>query len=143
MAYVTLGRTELLKDIFIRGKVDPEGIHASPKALEETKRLQNLFDQNFQILNEREQKFWKISYLNVRSLQGKQKDVVNDNFLMSSDIFALAETWMKPGDSVAFNGFEGHFENHGQGKGLCTFSSIHFTLLNSMGKLILRSKLHH
>ena len=41
MAYVSLGRTELLKDIYIKGKVDPKGIHASPKALEETWRLQS------------------------------------------------------------------------------------------------------
>ena len=36
MAYVCHGQTELLKEIFSRGKVNPEGIHA----LEETKRLQ-------------------------------------------------------------------------------------------------------
>ena len=35
MAYVALGRSEELKDIYIKGKVDPEGIHASPEALAE------------------------------------------------------------------------------------------------------------
>ena len=38
MAYVSLGRSEQLKDIFIKGEIDPEGIQASPLALEETIR---------------------------------------------------------------------------------------------------------
>ena len=46
MAYVSLGRSTRLKDIYIKGKVDPQGIHASPEALEETERLQSIFDQN-------------------------------------------------------------------------------------------------
>ena len=45
MAYVALGRTEQLKDIYIRGQVGPEGIHASEVALEETNRLQRMFDE--------------------------------------------------------------------------------------------------
>ena len=44
MAYVALGRSEELKDIYIKGKVDPKGIHASPEALAETIRLQTIFD---------------------------------------------------------------------------------------------------
>ena len=44
MAYVALGRSEELKDIYIKGKVDPAGIHASPEVLEETFRHQDLFD---------------------------------------------------------------------------------------------------
>ena len=132
MAYVSLGRTELLKDIFIRGEVDPEGIHASPKALEETMRLKNLFDQRVISLNERRQNFWKISYLNVRSIHGKKGDVEIDNFLMSADIFALSETWLKPGEFVTFNDFKGNFANYGQGKGVSTFSSMESILKNSV-----------
>ena len=63
-----------MKDIYIKGKVDPLGIHANPDALEETKRLQNIFDQRIQSLNEKKENFWRISYLNVRSLKGKVMD---------------------------------------------------------------------
>ena len=45
MAYVTLGRTELLKDIFIMGRVEPKGIYSNPKAIEEFFRLKEIFDQ--------------------------------------------------------------------------------------------------
>ena len=46
MAYVALGRSEELKDIYIKGEVDPKGIHASPEALEETKRIEFLIISN-------------------------------------------------------------------------------------------------
>ena len=52
MAYVCLGRCQEKKDIYIKGKVDPEGIHASPEALEETKRLDKIFDENVQEQND-------------------------------------------------------------------------------------------
>ena len=52
IAYVTLGRSRELKDIFIKGKLEKEGIHASPEALDETHRLQLLFDNKVVKLNE-------------------------------------------------------------------------------------------
>ena len=84
-----LGRSRQLEDIYIKGKLDKEGIHASPEALEETHRLQAIFDENVNKLNEQAQRFWKISYLNVRSLNGNEENVRKDNFLMESDIFVL------------------------------------------------------
>ena len=93
MAYVSLGRSEELKDIYIKGKVDPSGIHASPEALEETKRLQAIFDKRIDKLAEQKDKFWKVSYLNVRNgIKCHYKDLCIDNFIMNSDVFALGET---------------------------------------------------
>ena len=132
MGYVSLGRSEQLKDIYIKGKVDPLGIHANPDALEETKRLQNIFDQRIQSLNEKKDNFWRISYLNVRALKGKIMDVSKDNSLMDADVFALGETWLEPGESVSFDGYEGHFANHGKGKGVAAFSKMKSTQLNSV-----------
>lgn len=132
MAYVCLGRTEQLKDIYIRGKVDPAGIHASPEALEESKRLQTIFDQRVQIMNEKRERYWKISYLNVASLRSKTNDVQKDNFLANSDIFGLGETWLEQGETVIFNGFDGQFANYGQGKGVSTFSSMDYILKHSV-----------
>ena len=132
MGYVSLGRSEQLKDIYIKGKVDPLGIQANPDALEETKRLENIFDQRIQSLNEKKENFWRISYLNVRALKGKIMDVSKDNSLMDADVFALGETWLEPGESVSFDGYEGHFANHGKGKGVAAFSKMKSTKLNSV-----------
>ena len=70
LAYVTLGRSEELKDIYIKGTLLREGIHASPDALEETNRLQSIFDEKVNKLHEQAKTFWQITYLNVRSLLG-------------------------------------------------------------------------
>ena len=81
-----LGRSRQLEDIYIKGKIDKEGIHASPEALEETKRLQAIFDENVSKLNAQAEGYWKISYLNVKSLNGNKENVREDNFLMASDV---------------------------------------------------------
>ena len=85
------------------GKVDPEGIHASPEALEETKRLDKIFDDNVQKQNDLKESHWIISFLNVRSLKPHKADLEIDNVIMESDIFSLGETWLKPGETVNFD----------------------------------------
>ena len=133
LAYVTLGRSEELKDIYIKGTLLREGIHASPDALEETNRLQSIFDEKVNKLHEQAKTFWQITYLNVRSLLGCHKDdVKRDNFIMAADMFSLAETWLKPGETVEFDGFEGVFAGHGKGKGISSFSRIECTLVYSI-----------
>ena len=124
MAYVCLGRCQKKDDIFIKGKVDPAGIHASPEALEETKRLDKIFDENIKKQNDLKKTHWIVSYLNVRSLKCHEKDVAIDNVLMESDIFSLGETWLKPKETVNFDGYVGHFANFGKGKGVATFSRM-------------------
>ena len=49
IAYVTLGRSKELNDIFIKGELEREGIHASPQALKETNRLQSIFDKTWKV----------------------------------------------------------------------------------------------
>ena len=76
MAYVSLGRSTRLRDIYIKGKVDVQGIHASQEALEETERLQSKFDERMKLINEIREKHWVISYVNVRNgLKCHYKDV--------------------------------------------------------------------
>ena len=127
MAYVALGRCEELKDIYIKGKVDPEGIHASPEALEETERLQSIFDLRVEAKKEHSTNFWKISYLNVRSLKCHEKDVAIDNFLMNSDLFALGETHLEPQETICFPGYKEYFASYGKGKGVSVFSRMDCT----------------
>ena len=124
MAYVCLGRTQQLKDIYIKGEFDPKGIHANPKALEESKRLQNIYDQRMEKINKHQQNHWKLSYLNVQSLKKHKEDVQNDNFIMSADIFALGETWLEKDQTISFTGFKEYYANFGRGKGVSVFSKM-------------------
>ena len=133
MAYVALSRSEELNDVYIKGILDRDGIHASPEALEECYRLQNIFDQNMSKMNERAEKYLQISYLNVRSLRGfHREDVKKDNFIMSADVFSLGETHLEKGEEVQFDGYAGFFASHGKGKGVSAFSKTECILFNSI-----------
>ena len=46
MPYVMLGRSERLEDIYISGKLDVSKIKCDPEALEESKRLEEVFNQS-------------------------------------------------------------------------------------------------
>lgn len=133
MAYVALSRSEQLNDVYIKGRLDRDGIHASPEALEECNRLQSIFDQNMSKINERAEKYLQISYLNVRSLRGCHKeDIRKDNFMMSADVFSLGETHLEEGEEVHFDGYDGFFASHGKGKGVSAFSKTDCVLVNSI-----------
>ena len=105
MAYVCLGRCQEKDDIYIKGKVDPAGIHASPEALEENERLDKIFDENVKKQKDLKETHWIITYLNVRSLKCHKNDVAIDTDLMESDVFSVGETWLKPKEIVDFDGF--------------------------------------
>ena len=127
MAYVMLGRTERLEDIFISGELDVSQIKADPKALEESKRLEEIFNQSEKEQEEKRAKCWKISYLNVRSMKstdGHAKDVERDNAIMDADMFGLGETWLEKDQQVHFDGYSGYFANFGNGKGVAGYSKI-------------------
>ena len=126
MAYVMLGRSSRLQDIFIAGELDVNEIKCDPNALEESNRLDEIFDQSVEQEQERRFQHWKISYLNVRSMKaadGHAKDVAKDNFIMDSDIFGLGETWLEEDQEVQFEGFSGYFANFGSGKGIAGYFS--------------------
>ena len=133
LAYVCLGRSRQFEDIYIKGPLDKKGIHASVEALEETNRLQAKFDEKVTELDEQDKSFWKVSYLNVRSLKGNEENVRKDNLLLVSDLFGLGETWLEPGEEKFFTDFKGAFSNHGRGKGVAAFynSASDCIILNS------------
>ena len=117
------------------GKVDPKGIHASPDALKESNRLDQIFDENVKKESQLQERHWVISYLNIRSLKCHRKDVMIDNVLMQSDVLSFGETWLNPGETIDFDGYLGHFANGGRGKGVSAFTktdSISSTLLDLM-----------
>ena len=132
LAYVALSRAQEMKDVYIKGDLERAGIHASPDALAESDRLQAIFDQNLAKISERAEKYWQISYLNVRSLKCHKEDVEKDNFLMSADVFSLGETHLEKGEEINFNGYTGVFASHGKGKGVSTFYNIECAPVNSI-----------
>ena len=124
MAYVCLGRSKKLKDIYISRQLDIDGIHCLPDALAETKRLQHIFDENLLKEKEKRNLFWKICYLNISSLRNKQEDVSNDNYLLDSDIFSLGETHLIPGETVHFPEYTGHYASSGRWRGTVAYSRM-------------------
>ena len=102
--------------MYIAGDFSTEQIKCDPFALAESKRLLEIFDNSQKDKLEKRDGLWKISYLNVRSMKstdGHREDVRCDNFLMDSDMFGLAETWLEKDDKVEYDGYSGYFANFG------------------------------
>ena len=127
MAYVMLGRTQKIEDIYISGTLNFEGISCSDAALKESRRLLEEFESMEKESSELLKTHWKLCYLNVRSVKSstRKKNVLKENFLLSSDVFALSETWLDINDKFEVNGFEETYANGGKGKGVLAFSKIH------------------
>ena len=127
MIYVMLGRSERLEDIYISGELDVSKIKCDPDALEESKRLEEIFNKSEKETQEKRVKCIKISYLNVRSMKsadGHAKDVEKDNVIMDADMFGLGETWLEKDREVHFSGYSGYFANFATGKGVAGYTKI-------------------
>ena len=126
MCYVMLGRSERLQDIFIvcEGEMDMGAIKCDYAALEESKRLEKIFEKAEQTAQSFKDSHWKISYVNVRSLNAHLLDVIKDNIITESEIVGLGETWLCLDEKINLDGFCGYFANYGRGKGLAGFSKM-------------------
>ena len=129
MAFVELGRSQRLEDIYIipEPEIYVDAIRCDPEALAETKRLEQIFNEMKNKENETNDKCWKVSYLNVRSiksLDGHRDDVSNDQLLMRSDILGLGETWLEDDHVANFTGFDGYFATFGKGKGVAGYNRM-------------------
>ena len=122
MAYVILGRSEDINDIYIAGEFDPKYIKCEPASLLEAERLDNISLEKRLQQSQLEKSCLKISYLNVRSLRKHIEDVVNDPLLMKSDIIGLGETWLYEDETVNFPNYFATYVSSGKGKGLSTFT---------------------
>ena len=128
MAYVMLGRSERLEDIYISGSFDASQIRCNRAALKETERLHTEYEA---IKEEKQSLFsncFTISYLNARSLKAHFEDVSTDQILMNFDIISFGETWLKPDENVELEGFKGIQENVGRGKGIAAFIKTHHSM---------------
>ena len=124
MAYVMLGRSQLLEDIYIvetTHKFDPNDIRVNPEALAESERIHEAFEKLKLEEEELYEEFWTFTFLNVNRLLPHIKHIRSDDVMMKSDIFALGETWLQPGQHVDFEGFIGSEIVVGNGKGLSAF----------------------
>ena len=124
MAYVMLGRSESLEDIYIAGDFDPSLIKCDKEALKEAKRIEEAVnlrekEEESQIHNE-----VRVSYLNVRSILPHLPDVQTIPMLMQSEVFALGETWLLPGQTCNIDDWTSAFESRGHGKGLAVYSKV-------------------
>ena len=127
MAYVMLGRTELLSDMYIAGDFNVDQIKCDQSALAESNRLLEIFDNSQKEQIDKRLGLWKISYLNVRSIKsadGHREDVRHDNFLMDADMFGLGETWLEKDDKVDFEGYLGYYASFGNGKGVAGYTKL-------------------
>ena len=127
MIYVMLGRSQRLEDIYISGELDVSKISCDQEALEESKRLEEIFNRSEKEKEEKRKKCAKISYLNVQSMKsddGHAKDVEKDNVIMDCEMFGLGETWLEKGEEVHFPGYSGYFASFGRGKGVAAYSKI-------------------
>ena len=124
MGYTMLGRAARRKDIHIAGGFDKEGIKCNPDALDESKRLEKVFNDAQQERKDKIEGHWKISYLNVANLIAHHEDVVVDNEINDSDIFGLGETHLAENAAVSFDNYTGYFANFGRGKGQAGFTKI-------------------
>lgn len=126
MCYVMLGRSERLQDIYIvcTGEMDMSAIRCDYAALEESQRLEKIFEKTEQANKDKKANHWKVSYLNVQSLAAHHHDVCNDNVINDSDIMGLGETWLDKNGVINFDGFVGHFASFGRGKGQASFTKL-------------------
>ena len=127
LVFVMLSRSERVEDIYISGELDMSKIKCNPESLEESKRLEEIFNQSEKEKDEKRARCIKISYLNVRSMRsadGHANDVERDNVIMDADMFGLGETWLEKGSEVHFDGYSSHFANFGKGKGVAGYSRI-------------------
>ena len=125
MAYVMLGRSQRLEDIYIlesKDKFDSCSIKAHPEALIENERIHTEFEAAKEKKAVLYRDFFVISYLNVNRLLPHFSHVTEDHELMKSGIFCLGETWLKPDETVDIKDYIGNFASIRNGQGLASFT---------------------
>ena len=124
-AYVMLSRVQCIEQLYIVGELDEEKIRASPAALGELKRLQQIsFNRNLTQWHKRSSAAIKIGSVNCMGLLPHLRDIRKDWKLQNGDVLHLLETSL-PADTdtedITIHGFKGRFINIGNGKGIGTF----------------------
>ena len=126
-AYVMLSRIQSIDQLFIVNQLNPSKLKSSNAALEELRRLETIsFNRNPSAWHSDEASIIKIASLNCAGLLPHLKDIRNDEKLLNANMIHLLETSLNKDSNIEeiyINGYNGHFSNVGNGKGIATYSS--------------------
>ena len=125
-AYVMLSRVQCIEQVFIHKEL-PEGkIRSSVTGLEELERLKKIsLNENPTNWNKRIEST-KIAFVNCAGLIAHLADIRCDQKLLKANILHLDETHIGEDfdeSSFTIEGFDSHFINIGNGKGVATYRS--------------------
>jgi hypothetical protein len=127
MAYVCLGRSERLEDIFIVGQFNAANIKCEPLAKlasDDLSRRAINKPHNLPSWYKCQDGQLKVTLLNIRSLQAHIDDIKQDFVIMQSDVICLTETWMKPGEQppeLDLPGYRFYQSAVGRGRGVALY----------------------
>jgi hypothetical protein len=123
MCYVILSRIVCLEQLHLV-TFNPSKIYCNEEAkLEALSIKARALNKQFSRWHQKQKNCFKLSSLNVRSLQKHFQDLKDDNFLQQSDILCVNETWLVEDPDRTFDGFSSHFLNK-RSKGVAMFTKI-------------------
>ena len=145
MCYVILSRIMCLKQLVL-APFNQAKIYCNDEAKAEALGIRDrALNRQSSPWDQGESKTFRISTLNVRSLQKHFQDLNDDDFLQQSDILCVNETWLLSDPSVHFEGFCSHYLNM-KSKGTALYSKLNFEHLekvhsSSMSMIVARYQL--
>lgn len=120
-SYVMLGRTENINQIYLAKFDDSKLMTVNKNSLKENAILEektNKFNKKDGWLTHKDT--FRLSSLNIRSLQAHFMDLEVDNCMMMSDVIALSETWCST-EPPKLKGYNGFHVVAGRGEGISLF----------------------
>ena len=123
MCYVILSRIMCLEQLIL-AKFNPAKIYCNENAKAEALRIKHrALNKKRTVWDQTESNHFKISTLNVRSLQKHFEDLKDDFLLQQSDIICVNETWLVSDPDFQFEGFHSQYLNM-KSKGVALYSKM-------------------
>ena len=134
-AYVMLSRVQCIDQVLIYKSLDEKKIRTSPVGLEELSRLKKIsMNENPTAWNEDKQDL-RVAFLNCAGLIPHLEDIKADNKILKADVVHLDETHIQGECSIEVDGYNGHYVNVGNGKGIATFRKTSVDATTTLLKL--------
>ena len=124
MAYVMLGRSECLNDVFIAGKFNTSKITCNVLAKQESDLLKDRGDERKSSTEFFEEGKIYIGFMNIMSLRKHWQDFINDLNFKKCQMTGLCETWLHPDEDVTLPDYHTEMVNVGRGQGIATFNNL-------------------
>ena len=128
MIYVSLSRVQRLEQLYILEDLPESKIKPWQDAKEEMNRL------NEKDLSKWEQLNFKLSSMNIYSLQAHFEDLLRDEDMVSSNVICLQESWLQPDqniDGFSLAGKQQSINSVRTGRGIVTYYSPDFKEMHS------------